>query len=533
MFLSQLRILTCVALLFTAICASVYAQGNPLWLTTELKGEIIAADSSGYTAIDMKTSSGFILRKYDRGGAKQKDIAVTFVPPDTNLRDAFQARVVGNMLVALFQRADLNERPETARSIGVWMLDGAAVMIGSVPVSSSFASLEDMQLDGGHLYWRRLDAGATPQEQIDRITLSTKVYKTITQLPSASINMRVRGDVITVLRNEQNLDGTPAPYLRNFDPSGNQTGRAPAANFFGNALVFPVLPPYGGAALIDEDPLKPDELPVAVQWDFLSGIVIFDRTTLKRKRLIERTGSVAPKQASIALRGDKVSGFFLGNVAEVYTANDQTHYAGIGTSAAFDGNASVYIASERCARVDPIAGGCIGSEKGVLRFNVNNALAPAITIGTGKPVVLANALVKRRALVGGAELGATSAEPLLLPVRFEGLVEPVSLVFPEGSPWVFDQAEQRLRYTDALTLGDALSIDTGLSFEVTDAKGRWLLPIGRVRIFNKQFPNTRLVEFYNSTLDHYFLTLEGPEAKGIDLGAAGPGWRRTGYELLV
>ena len=38
-----------------------------------------------------------------------------------------------------------------------------------------------------------------------------------------------------------------------------------------------------------------------------------------------------------------------------------------------------------------------------------------------------------------------------------------------------------------------------------------------------------LVEFRNADLDHYFLTYDGAEARGIDLGAAGPGWSRTGH----
>jgi serine protease len=39
------------------------------------------------------------------------------------------------------------------------------------------------------------------------------------------------------------------------------------------------------------------------------------------------------------------------------------------------------------------------------------------------------------------------------------------------------------------------------------------------------------VEFYNSLLDHYFMTAAAEEADGIDHGAAGPGWSRTGYSF--
>lgn len=37
-----------------------------------------------------------------------------------------------------------------------------------------------------------------------------------------------------------------------------------------------------------------------------------------------------------------------------------------------------------------------------------------------------------------------------------------------------------------------------------------------------------IAEFHNTVLDHYFMTYEGAEARGIDAGAAGPGWTRTG-----
>ncbi len=40
--------------------------------------------------------------------------------------------------------------------------------------------------------------------------------------------------------------------------------------------------------------------------------------------------------------------------------------------------------------------------------------------------------------------------------------------------------------------------------------------------------STPIVEFYNTNLDHYFITADAGEAVGIDGGSAGPGWIRTG-----
>jgi uncharacterized protein YkwD len=46
-------------------------------------------------------------------------------------------------------------------------------------------------------------------------------------------------------------------------------------------------------------------------------------------------------------------------------------------------------------------------------------------------------------------------------------------------------------------------------------------------------PETEAVEFYNATNKHYFVTASAVEALGIDNGAAGAGWMRTGRSFQV
>lgn len=41
-------------------------------------------------------------------------------------------------------------------------------------------------------------------------------------------------------------------------------------------------------------------------------------------------------------------------------------------------------------------------------------------------------------------------------------------------------------------------------------------------------PTATVVEFYNSSLKHYFMTANATEAAAVDAGGAGPGWARTG-----
>lgn len=43
----------------------------------------------------------------------------------------------------------------------------------------------------------------------------------------------------------------------------------------------------------------------------------------------------------------------------------------------------------------------------------------------------------------------------------------------------------------------------------------------------------RVVEFYNTILDHYFITADSAEANAVESGSAGPGWARTGNSFNV
>ena len=41
------------------------------------------------------------------------------------------------------------------------------------------------------------------------------------------------------------------------------------------------------------------------------------------------------------------------------------------------------------------------------------------------------------------------------------------------------------------------------------------------------------VEYYNASLDHYFMTADANEVSILDAGIAIPGWQRTGYTFKV
>ena len=61
----------------------------------------------------------------------------------------------------------------------------------------------------------------------------------------------------------------------------------------------------------------------------------------------------------------------------------------------------------------------------------------------------------------------------------------------------------------------------------------WLVPLAAIGLAHAAEPTAVAVEFYNTTLGHYFVTAGPDEAVAIDAGRAGPGWLRTGGQFGV
>jgi hypothetical protein len=60
-------------------------------------------------------------------------------------------------------------------------------------------------------------------------------------------------------------------------------------------------------------------------------------------------------------------------------------------------------------------------------------------------------------------------------------------------------------------------------------------PFEKINFGCGPFDSTLLVEFHNTTLDHYFYTTacSGGELEFVDSGGAGSGWLRTGWTMVV
>jgi len=92
------------------------------------------------------------------------------------------------------------------------------------------------------------------------------------------------------------------------------------------------------------------------------------------------------------------------------------------------------------------------------------------------------------------------------------------LEMPNGESFVNDHGGQAVLYKDPSGEHHSLPTNTAASNEMLDylastSDGEWV------------------IEFYNTTSEHYFITASSSEAAAIDGGSAGAGWSRTGHNF--
>jgi len=86
----------------------------------------------------------------------------------------------------------------------------------------------------------------------------------------------------------------------------------------------------------------------------------------------------------------------------------------------------------------------------------------------------------------------------------------------------------RLKIWDQPAQSAGLLFDGAGNLYITDATLRQYGRAARMSVATATPADTAVREFYNTGLKHYFITASAEEAAGIDAGAAGPGWSRTG-----
>ena len=107
----------------------------------------------------------------------------------------------------------------------------------------------------------------------------------------------------------------------------------------------------------------------------------------------------------------------------------------------------------------------------------------------------------------------------------------------DGTVWTTDGTAYITQFTPPSTYArlkvfdnddaqsSGLFVDPSGVIYVSDPK-QWHL--ARVATAVETPADATVSEFYNASLDHYFITADAAEALAIDRGAAGPGWSRTG-----
>lgn len=111
---------------------------------------------------------------------------------------------------------------------------------------------------------------------------------------------------------------------------------------------------------------------------------------------------------------------------------------------------------------------------------------------------------------------------------------------PDGTFWLATGDDSVIQFTPPSGVtrlrifGSPPARSAGMLFDgaenlyITDASLRQFGRVMKMVGASATPGDTAVIEFYNSGLKHYFITASAEEAAGIDAGAAGPGWSRTG-----
>ena len=111
------------------------------------------------------------------------------------------------------------------------------------------------------------------------------------------------------------------------------------------------------------------------------------------------------------------------------------------------------------------------------------------------------------------------------------------LAAPDGTLWLGSGGDvivftppagiSRLKVFEQPAAVSGMLFDAAGNLYVTDTSLRQFGRVVKVSAALSTPADAAVIEFYNSTLKHYFITASSEEASGIDAGSAGPGWSRT------
>ncbi|HEX6794113.1 MAG TPA: hypothetical protein VF304_09700 [Casimicrobiaceae bacterium] len=140
------------------------------------------------------------------------------------------------------------------------------------------------------------------------------------------------------------------------------------------------------------------------------------------------------------------------------------------------------------------------------------------------------------AIAGGADTTAPAAVTAIGMAQLAGARQ---LVVLEGVSHMFDIPSTPDIFTWSLTFLDAYVQDDPLA-RATSARmtsvaggGDDVLVLDRAAPLPPSAGGQTAIEYYNGTLDHYFITSDPTEVAILDAGQQIPGWQRTGYAFNV
>jgi predicted dienelactone hydrolase len=149
---------------------------------------------------------------------------------------------------------------------------------------------------------------------------------------------------------------------------------------------------------------------------------------------------------------------------------------------------------------------------------------------------LDNVTVPFQGIAGTAD---TTAPLVVIAQGVERLTKTRELIALQGVPHRFDFPSApdiftwSLTFLSAYTQGDKLALAKVTRMVQVAGGGDDILLLD----YNEPTPpgafERMAIEFYNSSLDHYFVTAEPAEAAMLDAGIIVPGWTRTGFDFKV
>jgi hypothetical protein len=480
---------------------------------------------------------------------------------------------VGEYLVGKHEERNFLAPAEVTSEFSVWTRAGA--LITNVSLADGVL-LEERKfaIDGNTLIIVRTNESKLPFERVDLVTLQDGKSKALMNFPSRSQSFSFSGGIVSVLRDELEASGT-VPYVHNYGLDGKRLASTNLAKFI----------PNGGngmgtrAKLIGTDPNAPNNLEYYLEWDFLRKIVTLDRSTLNLKSEENRRvfqGPLGSFTGELVRRGSMiVNNFAFFRVSGIQPGFCMSRCGWTRSLGIDDQTVEVFEDSiDGVFLVDGvlISPGFIAFQKVrecityfvdgtrklctkltnpvVYRYDLQGTASPKITfIGEGQKNRLFG-FSDGKPSVGFSDgdisvdfntVRHATASPVEIPVVIENAGDsPVvssnsgSLDLKTGSRQSL--GENRFRYDGArkMLVGPALPNGTSASVTLRISVGGKEWSFDPFYVLYETTPTTtRLVEFFNTNLEHYFITLEGPESKSIDEGKAGPGWIRTGYSFAA